>query len=116
MAFKRLNFLINEKDIRVILARSLSSILSRVSDNINENASLLNEDLENMEDSEVLLILSKMQKHYQRAIAEIDNLAPIILPPDTEVLKDLSDLKEDSLGVDGGSEETVSLTSDHSEE
>ena len=116
MAFKRLNFLINEKDIRVILARSLSSILSRVSDNINENASLLNEDFENMEDSEILLILSKMQKHYQRAIAEIDNLAPIILPTDTEVLEDLSDLEEDGLGVDSGGEETVGISSDHLDE
>jgi hypothetical protein len=104
MAFKRLNFLINEKDVRAILARSLSSILSRVNKNINENANLLSEDLESMGEEELLLILSKMQEHYQRAIAEIDNLSPIVLPADAEVLEDLPDLEEDSLGIDGGSE------------
>ena len=116
MALKNLNFDVNEKDVRTILATLISLVLTRASDNVKKDATLLNEDFKTKGQKEILLILNKIQNHYQRAIQELDSLAPVVLPPDAEVLKDLSDLEEDGLGVDSGGEETVGISSDHLDE
>ena len=74
-----------------------------------------------MDSTQYAIHLTKIIKHYSKAIEEIENLFPLCaevsdLPSEAEVLEDLSDLEEDSLGVDSGSKEAVGLSSDHPKE
>ena len=104
---KQVNFIANSDDLVAILATTLTQILKR-QETANKTAIT---DLNKNGTREGLRdVLSTLVKSYAIAAEEInflEGLMNISLEsslPDTEVLEDLPDLKENSLGVDGGSE------------
>ena len=117
---KQVNFIANSDDLVAILATTLTQILKR-QETANKTAiTELNKELLNNGTREGLRdVLSTLVKSYAIAAEEInflEGLMNISLEsslPDTEVLEDLSDLKEDSLGVRSGSEESSTISSDH---
>ena len=127
MENKQINLLVNQQDIRGIIATLSSAILIRQAKIRDEIIKNLNTDPENQTSKQILEIFRKLLKNNNRANQELENLSPLILslshvpedfesPSEAEVLEDLSDLEEDSLGVDSGGEEAVGLSSDHPEE
>ena len=108
---KRVNFIANSDDLVAILATTLTQILKR-QETANKTAIAdLNKELLNNGTREGLRdVLSTLVKSYAIAAEEInflEGLMHISLEsslPDTEVLEDLPNLEENSLGVGGGSE------------
>ena len=116
MKNKQINLIINEQDIRGVIANVSSAILIRQNNIRNEALQHLNKNPDDQTSEQILEIFRKLIKNNNRTNQELENLSPLILAygydpddlalsADTEVLEDLSDLEEDSLGVDNGSEE-----------
>jgi hypothetical protein len=109
MKYAKFNLSVNEKDIRKVCANILSAILSRHQDKCNEHVSDLNEAMQNGTQIQIVESLSSWLSVHDQAAKEIQRLGELldILDlgrSDTEVLEDLTDLKEDSLRIDSGSE------------
>ena len=126
MKRKNIELMVNEEDVSVILTNVLNSILSRQNKIRSEALKTLKEEFSENTKAEVLNCLRKIIKNNIRTSDEINLLAPLVLslnnePGDidsvyheimgqfrssaeTEILEDLPDLEEDSLGVDSGSE------------
>ena len=121
-----LSFRINKEDVKYLLSALIGRIIKRNSDTVTEDVKQLSEllaDRENYDVKEILTTMKSVVDSYQNIIDEINNTSDIVLalvppkpiplealgvsfesPSDTEVLEDLPDLKEDSLGIDSGSE------------
>lgn len=121
-----LSFRINKEDVKYLLSALIGRIIKRNSDTVTEDVKQLSEllaDRENYDVKEILTTMKSVVDSYQNIINEINNTSDIVLalvpprpnplealgvsfesPSDTEVLEDLPDLKEDSLGIDSGSE------------
>ena len=115
MSFKHINLIINENDIRSTISNCLGKIFKRQSDELQNIIEKLNTNRDEQTTAEILELTRKILKNNRRASEEIENLSPLILSLDlnpedlelsldTEVVEDLPDLQENSLGVDGGSE------------
>ena len=109
MKNKSVSFSINTKDIRPLAANALTNILTRYNRNQTKSTKEISTALTKGTAEEVLKALKKLLEHNRQLIDEINQLSGLFLeieplPADTEVLKDLPDLEEDSLGVNGGGE------------
>lgn len=122
---KAVSFRVNKQDIRPLLSAVVSQIIKRNSKELTNELNSLSQTLndEGAEPQDILISLNKLVLTYQQIIKELDDSSELVLsmvpprpnplevlgitlesPSDTEILEDLPDLKEDSLGVDGGSE------------
>ena len=122
---KNVNFRINKKDIAPIALSVITRVINRNHTEISEDLKDLQELLNNDSDKvkEILQKMNSLVDIYEQIIDELNDSSKLVLallppkpnplealgisfesPPDTEVLEDLPDLKEDSLGVDSGSE------------
>ena len=110
MKTKRVDFQYNAEDVlfvgKQLLLRSIerfnkkNSTLYKSLDN-----SIQKKDINDIENVIQNIILNC--KEYTNELShsfEFITYSPELIPSDTKVLKDLSDLKKDSLGVDGGGE------------
>ena len=102
---------VNKEDIRVLTAQSLSNIFSRHTTNNQENIQNLDILIKSANSKQLKESLNQIVQNHVRLTEEIHNLFPLIeeledleSAPDTEIVKDLPDLKENGLGVDGRSE------------
>ena len=112
MTMKSVTVNLRQENIAPVVNHIISLIFKRVAENIETTSTSLNKTFESDEASaeQYALHINKIIKHYLKAVDELENLLPFCaelptLSSDTEVLEDLSDLEEDSLGVDNGSEE-----------
>ena len=97
---------VNPKDVRFVLKTLLSRAIERELKNRAELTQELDTEINNYQDENVKEILIKIleaQNQSSNEITEAARLLEHLGSPDTEVLEDLSDLKEDGLGVDDGS-------------
>ena len=115
MKYKNINFVINEKDIRLLIAHRITTIVNERGTELMQGpiTSNLNKSLsENGSAEEILEHMKALCGQYINIAREIDTVAqivvhlqePVPLPAETEVLKDLPDLEKNGLGVSGGSE------------
>lgn len=115
MSFKRINLIINKDDIRSVISNVMSKIIERHAASVNEVVQKLNIDPEEQTSLEILEMVRKMLKNHKRSCDELENISSLILaldhdsddfvlPPDTEVVEDLPDLKEDGLAIGSRSE------------
>ena len=110
MSTKKSSFSINSKDVRPLITSTLGLILTRHKHNYSAKLQELSKHTEKGSRREILECLRDITQLYNVTAQEFDNVAGLILeledfsPADTEVLKDLPDLKKNSLGVGGGSE------------
>lgn len=134
---KAVSFRVNKQDIKPLLSSVINQIIKRNSKELTAEltslSELLNDDDSNAED--IFISLKKLISNYNQIIKELSESSELVLsmiPPrpnplealgisfessaDTEVLEDLSDLEEDSLGVDRRSVEPVAIIPDHSKE
>ena len=101
---------INQEDIRQLVANSLSHILTRHITKYTEGLNDLNTAVVSGTTGDILNCLKTLLEIYNVTSSELDTTAPLILEiedslsADTEVVEDLPDLQEDSSGVDGGGE------------
>ncbi len=110
--YKDIKVNVNENDISPILTLCLNLIFKRHNKNLSDVAIQLEDSIKTLESSEkTIKNLELLELHFRDTIIEIGNLIPLIkqldnktLSADTEILEDLPDLEEDSLGVDGGGE------------
>ena len=104
---KQITVNVNPKDVRFVLKTLLSRAIERELKNRAELTQELDTEINNYQDENVKEILIKIleaQNQSSNEITEAARLLEHLGSPDTEVLEDLSDLKEDGLGVDDGSE------------
>jgi predicted CopG family antitoxin len=122
---KNVNFRINKKDIAPVAFSVIARVINRnhteISEDLKDLQELLNNDSDNVK--EILRKMNSLVDIYEQIIDELNDSSELVLallppkpnplealgisfesPSDTEVLEDLPDLKEDSLGVDSGSE------------
>jgi len=104
-----INLLVNTKDKIKILEVCLAGILQRQQTKRDEKILEINKCFTGESPVEDLnLHVRSIIDSYVTATSEISALEEYMIsvcsPSDTEVLKNLTDLKEDSLGVDGGGE------------
>ena len=105
MKYKKVTMVINQKDIRQLLGNSLSHILNRHVSQYTECIKELDTTVVSGTKEEILRCLKKLLGIYNVTSAELDTTAPLILEvedslsADTEIVEDLTDLKEDGLGV-----------------
>jgi|15BtaG_2_1085339.scaffolds.fasta_scaffold08480_2 hypothetical protein len=110
MKYKKVTMVINQKDIRQLLGNSLSHILNRHIAQHIECIEDLNTAVGSGIKEDVLECLKKLLGTYSVVAAELDTTAPLILElessisADTEVLENLPNLEENSLGVNSGGE------------
>tara|TARA_R100000664_G_C2631394_1_gene60782 strand:- start:46 stop:411 length:366 start_codon:yes stop_codon:yes gene_type:complete len=121
MKHKSITLSVNVEDIRTMCSNMLSSILSRHQTKCNEHLENLNEAMQNGTQAQILESLRSWLSTHDEAGKEIQNLGELLEILDlgraqTEVLEDLPNLKEDSLGVGSRSEEPVHIAPDHSQE
>lgn len=109
--YRELHLKINEEDIKDLCATILTKIYTRNSNSINQHCEDLSLHLSNDDPKAVLSTLQQSISGAALFCEELASVVPLInqIQPDelstyTEVLKDLSNLKKDSLGVDSGSE------------
>ena len=103
---KQITVNVNPKDVRFVLKTLLSRAIERELKNRAELTQELDTEINNYQDENVKEILIKIleaQNQSSNEITEAARLLEHLGSPDTEVLEDLSDLKEDGLGVDDGS-------------
>ncbi len=112
MNYKNLITVINDKDIRPVFLAILSGIMERHYEKVAQKTNHIQSYLElETGGNSILKSIVEINRVFNETNKELENLASIALlltdkasPPDTEVLKDLSNLHEDGLGVDDGSE------------
>ena len=110
MKYKKVNVIVRDNQLLSLLRHLLVQI-------VNENQKSSDECLSNLEklfnengkSNDILIELERWLLVQNVSAQEIMNIRHIIdgldsSPTDTEVLEDLPDLKEDSLGIGGGSE------------
>ena len=123
MKYKNINFVINEKDIRLLAGHRISTILNQRGTEIANGPTVANLNGLLTEGGSAKEILEQMRvlcEQYITIAKEIDAVAQIVvhlqdpetLPAETEVLEDLPDLEEDGLRVDRRSVQPVALASD----
>ena len=134
---KAVSFRVNKQDIKPLLASVISQIIKRNSEELTNELNSLSQTLydEGGEPQDILTSLNKLVLTYQQIIKELDDSSELVLsmvPPrpnpmealgvsfessaNTEVLENLSDLKKNSLGVDRGSIEPITITPNHPKE
>jgi hypothetical protein len=106
---KAITLRVNKEDLRSLSKSVLASILKRMNETGSECMTQVSQILEDGTPMEILKGLKDYISIISLAIDEINDISPLVLeiyesPSDTEVLEDLPDLEEDSLGVDSGSE------------
>jgi hypothetical protein len=106
---KAITLRVNKEDLRSLSKSVLASILKRMNETGSECMTQVSQSLEDGTPMEILEGLKDYISIISLAIDEINDISPLVLeiyesPSDTEVLEDLPDLEEDSLGVDSGSE------------
>ena len=129
MTFKHMPFIFHEDDLKTIYGVLVNGVQKRIQTKHEQILPLISTMLADNEKAPIDLLdtLNEYQKTLEIAVASIQYIMGSIvydkeqgeaktLSADTEVLEDLPDLEEDSLGVDDWGEEPVSLTSDHPEE
>ena len=111
MTMKSVTVNLREENIAPVVNNIVSLIFKRVAETIETTSNSLNKKFQNDEVSaeQYAVHINKFIKHYRKAVDELENLLPFCaelpsLSSETEVLEDLSDLKEDSLGVGSGGE------------
>ena len=122
-------FIFHEDDLKTIYGVLINGVQKRIQTKHEQILPLISNMLADAEKTptDLLDTLVEYQQTLEIAVASIQYIMGSIaydkeqgeaktLSADTEVLEDLSDLEEDSLGVDDWSEKPVSLTSDHPEE
>jgi hypothetical protein len=110
MKYKKVNVIVRDNQLLSLLRHLLVQIM-------NENQKSSDECLSNLEklfnengkSNDILIELERWLLVQNVSAQEIMNIRHIVdgldsSPTDTEVLEDLPDLEEDSLGVDGGGE------------
>ena len=109
--YREISLEINEEDIKDVCAILLTNIYTRKASLLNKQCEELSLHLSNNDSKAILKILQQSISSTALFSEELISLAPLVkeIQPEelstyTEVLKDLPNLKEDSLGVDGGSE------------
>ena len=122
MSRKHIAIEVNDKDIENMMATLLTSILSRQVATIQQRTDTVSQGMQEKNPDKMLANLAVLLESFDETAKDLAYASIMIdtwretLPPKTEVLENLPDLEEDGLGVDDRSEETVSLTPDHSEE
>ena len=113
MKNKQIGLVVNKKDIRSLISHVLGLILTRENMSRTEAIKTLDEACKSGDVEDIVAALSELVEVAAQAAQELQNMSPLInelsekeelVSPDTEVLEDLPDLKEDSLRVDDGSE------------
>ncbi len=109
MKNKSLSFNVNVEDIRALTANALTAIVVRYNTNQTNATKKITKALNEYTNKEILEALKELLEYNQQLIDEVNNLSGLIyaiepLEPKTEILKDLPNLEEDSLGVGSGSE------------
>jgi hypothetical protein len=107
---KNVSLNINEKDIKNVLATLLTSIFTRQVQTIQEKTAAASEGMQENNPDKMLAQIALLLESFDETAKDLAYASIMIgtwsetLPSETEVLEDLSDLKEDGLGVGGGSE------------
>ena len=107
---KNIKFKIKSEDVRSLSATALNLIVKRFGKTSLEAAKNISLQLENGSKKEILEALKTYIEAHELCIEEMSRMPELLLDispksvPNTQVVKDLPDLKEDGLGVDSGSE------------
>lgn len=118
---KNVSLNINEKDIKNVLATLLTSIFTRQVQTIQEKTEAASEGMQENNPDKMLTQIALLLESFDETAKDLAYASIMIgtwgetLPSETEVLEDLPDLEKDSFGVNSGSEESVLLSSDHTE-
>jgi len=107
MKKKTVTMTINPKDTRSLIAASLTCILTRQRELHDKYLNQVDASVREGTTKDILQGLSDILESFTKMAHEIDNVTPLILkieedlvPTDTEVVEDLPNLKEDSGRVD----------------
>lgn len=107
---KNINLKINQKHVSTLLVSLLTAILRDHQNKLHVCASEISQAIQIKSKEKVLLTLKDLANLCENTINELNDAAPMVLemeelvPSETEVLEDLPDLEEDSLGVGSGGE------------
>ena len=109
MKNKLVSFNVNTEDIRYVSAVTINRVLNRYRESKNLISKKLSKHLQDGSGKDVLESLKELLENTEKLQSELVQLTSLIseiepLPPKAEVLEDLSDLEEDSLGVGSGGE------------
>jgi len=100
------NFNINPNDLKNVLKTVLVRILAREENCRQQIMNTLDEDINEERCDEILIKLQNIMKVMGTSateLSELSTLVELIRASNAEVLENLPDLEEDSLGVDLGS-------------
>ena len=96
---------INNEDIRPVAVALLTAVMARNSAQIRDSVTQLDAAIKFGSAKDAVEILDQCVENYEKISKELADCVDIIsLIGDAKVLEDLPNLKEDSLGVDGGGE------------
>jgi hypothetical protein len=109
MSIKQINMVIKEEDVARFVTVALQCFAERQQKNLSKCIEAANEGLKNKDRTVIFHALSSLLDTYNEAGNDLEHMTSLInslekSPPNAEVLEDLSDLEEDSLGVGSGSE------------
>ena len=110
-----ITFNINPNDVKDVLKTVLIRVLDREAAYRQQIIDTLDEDINEERCDEILIKLQNIMKIMGTAATELSELASLvelIRASNAEVLKDLPDLEEDSLGVDLRSVQPIAVTPD----
>ena len=96
---------INNEDMRPVAVALLTAVMARNSAQIRDSVTQLDAAIKFGSAKDAVEILDQCVENYEKISKELADCVDIIsLIGDAKVLEDLPNLKEDSLGVDGGGE------------
>jgi hypothetical protein len=104
--YKSITFPIHSDDIRPLIKSHVLSVISRNGSQLQKILSVMDEIFDDEERTQdIVPAITDLCTQYRMVAAQVEVcLQMASLLSDTEVLEDLPDLEEDSLGVDSGSE------------
>ena len=122
---KQISFTVNRSDVRPLIANVLSLIIVRENVSRTEAIAVLDEACKTGNTQDILAAMTGLFDIGAQTAQELQNISSLVndlsekeelTSPDTEVLENLPNLKKNSLGVDRGSIEPITITPNHPKE
>ena len=106
MKTQNVKFTVNAEDVRKLGSNAVSHVIARFVQSFEQKLVSLNLSLEKDKAENILKGLEGVSEVFENVQEDLHNLVPLLekveplLSPDTQIIKDLPDLLEDSSGVD----------------
>ena len=108
----------DEEDIPRYISLSISLALTKFVSKYEKITERFDESIKNKNATQILATMVELTNLFQTTTDKMSDVTPLVqlLNSKTKVLEDLSDLKEDGLGVGSRSEQSSGFSSDHLDE